>query len=63
MVIETSEVFKTSEVWKKKKVLRAIRPKKDRVRFYYVCAECLKRVEVTSGKDVLTDDPAPILVG
>lgn len=47
----------------KKKVMKVIRPKKDQVRFYFVCAECLKRVEVTSGREVLTDNPAPIMVG
>jgi CRISPR-associated protein Cas2 len=47
----------------KKAVLRVIRPKVDRVRFYYVCARCLERVEVTSGKDVLGEPPPAIIVG
>jgi len=47
----------------KKKVLRAIRPKKDQVRSYYLCADCLKRVEVTSGKEVLHDSAKAIIVG
>lgn len=47
----------------KKKVMKVIRPKKDQVRFYYLCANCLKQVEVTSGKEVLTDEPASVIVG
>lgn len=47
----------------KKKVMKVIRPKIDQVRFYHICAECLKRVEVTSGKEVLHEAPPAILVG
>lgn len=32
---------------------RAIRPRRDEVRYYYLCAECLARTEVTSGADLL----------
>ena len=37
----------------KKAVMRVIRPRADRVRFYYLCAACLPRTEVTSGVEVL----------
>ncbi len=37
----------------KKAVMRIIRPRVDRVRFYYLCARCLVRTEVTSGIEVL----------
>jgi CRISPR-associated protein Cas2 len=37
----------------KKAVMRVIRPRADRVRFYYLCAECVPRTEVTSGVEVL----------
>ena len=46
-----------------KKVYKVIRPRKDQVRFYYLCAECLKRVEVTSGREVLSGEPAVVIVG
>jgi CRISPR-associated protein Cas2 len=47
----------------KKKVMKVIRPKKDQVRFYTICAECLRRVEVTSGKEVLHESKVAIIVG
>lgn len=47
----------------KKRVLKVIRPKKDQVRFYYLCADCLKRVEVTSGKEVLHPSTEAVIVG
>ncbi|RLC94151.1 MAG: CRISPR-associated endonuclease Cas2 [Chloroflexi bacterium] len=37
----------------KKAVMRVIRPRSDRVRFYYLCARCLAQTEVTSGQEVL----------
>jgi len=46
-----------------KKVMKVIRPRKDQVRFYFLCADCLKRVEVTSGKEVLSAEPASVVVG
>jgi CRISPR-associated protein Cas2 len=45
------------------RVKKIIRPKKDRVRFYKLCADCVKRVEVTSGKEVLTGQPSSVIVG
>jgi len=37
----------------KRAVRRAIRPRSDRVRFYYLCQACLARTEITSGPEVL----------
>lgn len=47
----------------RKKVLKVIRPKKDKVRFYVLCANCVSRVQVTSGKEVLTSQPTSVVVG
>jgi CRISPR-associated protein Cas2 len=47
----------------KKKVMKVIRPQKDQVRFYYLCAECLRRVIVTSGKEVLHESKQAIIAG
>ena len=46
-----------------KSINRVIRPKKDRVRFYYLCATCLVRTEVTSGIEVLGEAPPAIIIG
>ena len=40
----------------KRAIGRAIRPKVDRVRYYYLCQSCLKKVEVTSGAEVLSEE-------
>lgn len=32
---------------------RVIRPRRDQVRYYYLCTGCLARTEVTSGAEVL----------
>ena len=45
------------------KVMKVIRPRKDQVRFYTLCADCLGRVQVTSGKEVLTSQPNSVIVG
>jgi CRISPR-associated protein Cas2 len=37
-------------------VAKVIRPRKDRVRFYFLCQACLKKVEVTSGAEVLSEE-------
>lgn len=37
-------------------VRRVIRPRVDRVRYYYLCQACLKKVEVTSGVEVLSEE-------
>ena len=40
----------------KRAVGRVIRPRVDRVRYYYLCQACLKKVEVTSGVEVLSEE-------
>jgi CRISPR-associated protein Cas2 len=40
----------------KRAVKKVIRPRVDRVRYYYLCQGCLKKVEVTSGVDVLSEE-------
>lgn len=47
----------------RKKISKVIRPRKDNVRYYFLCAKCVKQVEVTSGKDVLSNEPTAIVVG
>lgn len=42
-------------------VRRIIRPKLDNVRYYYLCAACLKRVETTGAREVLGDLPPAIV--
>jgi CRISPR-associated protein Cas2 len=39
----------------KQAVDRVIRPRKDRVRFYYLCQQCIAKTEVTSGEEVLEE--------
>jgi len=37
----------------KQAVARVIRPRKDQVRYYHLCQQCLSRTEITSGPQVL----------
>jgi CRISPR-associated protein Cas2 len=46
----------------KKAIKRVIRPRVDNVRYYYVCANCLKKTEITAGKEVLQKDPEILVV-
>jgi CRISPR-associated protein Cas2 len=46
----------------RKAVRRVIRPRLDQVRFYAICKSCLKKAVVTSGKEVLTESPRPVVV-
>jgi CRISPR-associated protein Cas2 len=46
----------------KNAVFKVIRPRADRVRFYYLCYNCVKNVEVTSGKEVLSNSSIAIIV-
>ncbi|HFD40295.1 MAG TPA: CRISPR-associated endonuclease Cas2 [Anaerolineae bacterium] len=46
----------------KKAVMRVIRPRADRVRFYYLCARCLAQTEVTSGREVLGSQEGTLVV-
>ena len=40
----------------KQAVMKVIRPRTDRVRFYSLCASCVAKVEVTSGVEVLREN-------
>jgi CRISPR-associated protein Cas2 len=44
-------------------VKRVIRPKKDNVRFYPLCASCLKAVTTSGGPEVLGVLPPAIIAG
>lgn len=46
----------------KKATAKVIKPKVDRVRYYYLCAECVSKTEVTSGVEVLREEPGAIVV-
>ncbi len=46
----------------KQAVRKVIRPRVDQVRFYYLCAECVGKTEVTSGADVLRGDTKTTVV-
>jgi CRISPR-associated protein Cas2 len=54
---------KAREKEMRRAVRRIIRPKLDNVRYYYLCASCLKRVETIGGKEVLGELPPAIVVG
>lgn len=47
----------------KKAVERVIKPKVDRVRFYFICNACAKRIQVTCGVDVVSEAPPALVVG
>ena len=40
----------------KRAVGKIIRPRVDKVRYYYLCQSCLKKVEITSGVEVLSEE-------
>ncbi len=44
---------KTSQKRMKKAVGKIIKPRLDRVRYYPLCRQCLAKIEVTSGPEVL----------
>jgi CRISPR-associated protein Cas2 len=44
-------------------VMRVVRPKKDRVRFYHLCARCLEKTEITSGVELIGEPPPAIIAG
>ena len=46
----------------KRATARVIKPRVDRVRYYYLCAECVGKTEVTSGVEVLREEPGAIVV-
>ena len=45
----------------KKATLKVIKPKEDRVRYYYLCQACVAKTEVTSGREVLAEEPVVIV--
>ena len=45
----------------KKAIDRVIKPRQDRVRFYYLCQACLARTEVTSGPEVLHETATSVV--
>ena len=40
----------------KRAIGKVIRPRIDRVRYYYLCQKCLKKVEITSGVEILSEE-------
>lgn len=46
----------------RKAVMKVIRPKKDQVRFYSLCANCVEKIELTSGKEVVGKPLSAIIV-
>jgi len=45
----------------KRAIGKAIRPRVDRVRYYYLCQKCLEKVEITSGVEVLSEEEVIIV--
>ncbi len=45
----------------KKAIARVIHPKEDRVRYYYLCQACLKKVEISSGPEVFDEVEAIVV--
>jgi CRISPR-associated protein Cas2 len=45
----------------KRAIMRVVKPRQDRVRFYYLCQTCLARTEVTSGPEVLHETDAIVV--
>ena len=54
---------KKSEKAMRKAVDRVIRPRKDHVRFYALCQNCLQKVETTGNNEILSELPTSIIVG
>lgn len=45
----------------KKAVFRVISKRRDAVRIYYLCADCVRRTEVTIGPEVFTEVPGTLV--
>lgn len=43
-------------------IRKVIRPRKDHVRWYYLCKDCVSRTEVSSGKEVLVSHDKALIV-
>lgn len=46
----------------KKAAARVIRPKKDHVRYYYLCADCVAKTETTRNEEVHNAEPKTLVV-
>jgi len=46
-----------------KRVAKIIRPRKDHVRYYSLCTECVGKIVVVGGKEALSHHPNSIVVG
>ncbi len=46
----------------KQAVRKVIRPQVDHVRFYYLCAECVRKTEVTGRGEEVLEEPKAIVV-
>jgi len=47
----------------RKAVRRVIRPRVDQVRYYFLCASCVAKTEVTSGVEVLHPSKEAMIIG
>jgi len=46
-----------------KSIRRVIRPRKDAVRFYHLCADCVAKTVITSGVELTTPPAGAVVVG
>jgi CRISPR-associated protein Cas2 len=58
------ESWLTPEQWKKLKarVRKIIRPRKDHVRYYWLCAACVQRIETTQAGEVTKVEAVVVVV-
>jgi CRISPR-associated protein Cas2 len=54
---------KKQEAQMRRTVERLVRPKKDHVRFYRLCAACVEKITVIGKQEVTGDPPPAIVVG
>ena len=46
-----------------KAIRKVIRPRKDAVRYYFLCAECAEKTQITCGKEITKPIKGAIVVG
>ncbi len=46
----------------KRATAKVVRPRVDRVRYYYLCAACVGKTEVLGGVEVLREEPEALVV-
>ncbi len=46
-----------------KSIRKIIRPRKDAVRYYYLCADCAAKTVITSGKELTRPPAGAIVIG